>query len=197
MKIKLVAEKVNDIMACDDFDVEGIEVVSPETFIESLDTLSDDMVIGAEVDYGEYRELKEEYGIRENRVIKTVNDIYSEEERDVYYNYKRIMSYDNSKKRIIYNAPEVSDRFEFYTDFVEEGVVDDVETKLKTWDNPIKCVYAARVGYRASYNDPDKKLWKEFVEYAKNNQDKLFTKNGNWRKNVALKDIEKYFDITK
>ena len=40
----------------------------------------------------------------------------------------------------------------------------------------MKHLYAKSVGYKASENDPDKKIWNSLVDFVKANEEKFFTK---------------------
>lgn len=61
---KLIADINNGIMLDDNFDgYEGLELTDEEDFVDRLDSMDEDEVIGAEVTEETYLKLKEEYGI--------------------------------------------------------------------------------------------------------------------------------------
>lgn len=62
---KLIADTTNGIMMDNSFDgYDEIEIMSEEDFVESLDTLGEEEIIGAEVSEETYLRLDEEYGIK-------------------------------------------------------------------------------------------------------------------------------------
>ena len=101
---------------------------------------------------------------------------------------REIFDYNNSQRKITYNVitTPISDEpsLPFYCDYVEEGTVDDIEERMGTWNNPIKFLYASMVGFNASKNDPDNKIWDTFVEYVKNHESEFFTKKGDWKQRI-------------
>lgn len=101
---------------------------------------------------------------------------------------REIYDYNNSKRKITYSAIKApwSDEASYPSscDYVEEGTVDDIEERMKTWNNPIKFLYASMVGFNASKNDPDNKIWDTFVEYVKNHESEFFTKKGDWKQRI-------------
>jgi hypothetical protein len=105
---------------------------------------------------------------------------------------RRLYTYNNSKKEIVYNA-EVMENGKgtgFYVNYIEKGTVSDIEEKLKTWNNRLLLLYAATVGFKASENDPDKKIYNKLIQYVKENEDKFFTKGGDFRKKFLISDSE-------
>ena len=191
MKIKLIADKINGIIAVDSFENTNARIVNFGTFAESIKTLEDE-IIGTEVEFHQYEMLKNEFGITDKREIRTVNALYRSEPVNVYYNQKKLMSYNNVKKEIVWNCQEVSEHAS-YVDFIEKGTIDDIELKLQTWNNPVKFIYATAMNYNASENDPGRRIWKKVVEAVKKNPDKFFFKNGNWKRNITFNDIKRYF----
>lgn len=116
---------------------------------------------------------------------KKVLNVYGEEVV-IDESLQKVYSYDNAKKEIVYNAPIIKDGevTKFWTDYIADGIVDDIEVRLNTWNNPVKLYYATLVKFDADNQDPDKKTWHEIVAAVKNEPEKYFFKNGNWRKKV-------------
>ena len=105
---------------------------------------------------------------------------------------KKLHSFSNSKKVITYNAEIVEDGkgTGFWTDYTVTGVVEDVEERLDMWNNHLRFIYANTVSFNASKNDPDKKIWNKFVEFVKENEEKFFTKKGDFRAKYLVSDRE-------
>lgn len=116
---------------------------------------------------------------------KKVLNVYGEEVV-IDESLQKLHSYDNAKKEIVYNAPIVKDGevTKFWTDYVVTGVVDDIDERLSTWNNPVKLYYSTLVKFDADNQDPDKKIWNDIAEAVKSEPEKYFFKNGNWRKKV-------------
>ena len=121
--------------------------------------------------------------------VKTIVNRYGNT-ADVLISEKKLISYNNAKKLIVYSCPLASDR-ESYTDFVEKGIVYSIDERIRSQFNPVIMRYAEAMDYRASDNDPDKAIWNKVVEIVKSNPSKYFYKNGNWRKKVPMADIDK------
>ena len=106
---------------------------------------------------------------------------------------KKLYDYDNDKKQITYNVEIIKNgkHTGCYTDYCEQGTVDDIEERLKKWNNILVLIYASSVNFNASKNDPNKEKWQKLVEYVKENQDKYFTKSGNFKssKEINPKDL--------
>ena len=105
---------------------------------------------------------------------------------------QKLYDFDNFSKKITYSAEiiENEERTGFWTDYEIYGTIDDTEEKLKTWNNHLKHLYAKSVGYKASENDPDKKIWNSLVDFVKANEEKFFTKSGDFRKHYKVTDKE-------
>lgn len=100
---------------------------------------------------------------------------------------KRVMTdFDNAKQLIYYSAPESNSETEHWVNYNENGIINNVEEKLLTYNNIIRINYASAVNFAASKNDPERKIWNKFVEYTKNHQDELFDKDGNWRTDATI-----------
>ena len=97
---------------------------------------------------------------------------------------RKLAGYNNRKHIVKYNARiiENGDPTQFWTDYTEEGTVDDLEERLQKPGNVIQIIYAKRVKYNAGLNDPDGKIWKELVEKVRKREDVFFTKDGDFRK---------------
>lgn len=103
-----------------------------------------------------------------------------------------VYSYNNKKRRVQYNAKEVDDsiNFESYTDYREDGIIEDLETRIKVFGSRLMETYCRTVGYNATDNDPDKKIWNKFVDYVKRNESKFFDKFGDYRKKFLISEEE-------
>lgn len=125
--------------------------------------------------------------------MKKVIDIWSKNETMIDESTRVLHSYDNAKKRAIYNAAEVDEsgkRTGFYVDYVVEEKVTDVKARLETFGSPIHFLYSEQVGFNSTKNDPENVYWNSIVEWAEHNQDKVFYKNGNLRKRITLAKIK-------
>ena len=117
--------------------------------------------------------------------MKNVTNIYGQK-LTIDETTQKLYSYNNDKKVVVYNA-EVIDNGEnsgFYTDYIENGIVENIEERMSAWNNPIKLIYAVIVDFNASKNDKDRRIWKACVEYVKNHESDFFTKSGNWKKRI-------------
>lgn len=94
---------------------------------------------------------------------------------------RKLLSYDNDKKRAIYNAPIIKNGKTtiFCADYVEEGIVTDIEERLNTFGSPIKSFYATLVNFDSDKYDPENKIWNIIINYVKEHEDQFFFKNGN------------------
>ena len=120
-----------------------------------------------------------------------VEDIYGRKV-NVDKSTQKLYDFDNISKKITYSAEiiENEERTGFWTDYEIYGTIDDTEEKLKTWNNHLKHLYSKSVGYKASENDPDKKIWNRLVDFVKANEEKFFTKSGDFRKHYKVTDKE-------
>ena len=120
-----------------------------------------------------------------------VEDIYGRKV-NVDKSTQRLYEFDNFNKKITYSAEIIEDDkgTGFWTDYEIYGTIDDTEEKLKTWNNHLKHLYDKSVGYKASENDPDKKIWNRLVDFVKANEEKFFTKSGDFRKHYKVTDKE-------
>lgn len=80
----------------------------------------------------------------------------------------------------------------FFANFIEKGTVNNIEDKLKVWNSKLLLVYAKSIGFDWEKNDSDRAIWKKFVENVSKNEDKFFTKEGDYRKKflVNLDEIQ-------
>lgn len=115
-----------------------------------------------------------------------VTDLLNKEEVTVDDSKKKLVDFDNATNTIYWTAPEVDSKVEYWPTYKVKGRIDDVEAKLSTYNNVIKLKYAATVAYDSVHNDPDRRVWKKFVEYAKKHASNLFDKNGDWKKNATI-----------
>ncbi len=100
---------------------------------------------------------------------------------------RKLYDFNNKTKTITYIAQRVDDEM-FWVCYTEKGVINDIEMKLRTWNNLILFAYARLVGFKANENDPDKKIWHAVVEHVKDNEEKYFTKTGDFRRFVKITD---------
>jgi len=100
---------------------------------------------------------------------------------------RRLYDFNNKTKTITYSAQRLDDGM-FWVCYTERGTINDIELKLRTWNNLILFAYARFVDFRASENDPDKKIWNAVVEHVKKNEEKFFTKTGDFRRFVKITD---------
>ncbi len=124
-------------------------------------------------------------------MIKEVTNIYGEK-KTIDTDGQKVHAYNNKECWIEYNAKEVDDSCEiqFYTDYREEGTVKDLETRIKVFGSRLMGAYARMVGYNSSDNDPDKKIWKKFVDYVKRNEEKFFDEYGDYKKDFLISEDE-------
>ena len=108
---------------------------------------------------------------------------------DIDYDTKRLYDYDNDLRRVIWKAKiakEDESESESYVTFVEDGTVDSIEQRMSKWNNFLAVMYAEAVRFDPIVNDPNKKIFKIFVEMVKLEEDKYFTKSGNLRKKYCM-----------
>lgn len=105
---------------------------------------------------------------------------------------RKLYSYNNKKRKITYNAQivENGELTGFWTNYTENGTIDSIEERLKTWNNKILLLYASSVDFKATENDPNKEKYNKIVEYVKVNADKFFTKTGDFRNKFLVSDEE-------
>jgi hypothetical protein len=102
---------------------------------------------------------------------------------------RKLYDFNNKTKTITYIAQRVDDGM-FWTCYTQKGTINDIELKLRTWNNLILFAYARFVDFKASENDPDKKIWRAVVEHVKENEEKFFTKTGDFRKSAKITDSD-------
>ena len=111
---------------------------------------------------------------------------------------RKIYSYFNKKKIITYSARIVENNAstDFWTNYTVSGTVTDLENKLRVWNNILLGGYSKAVDFDSRKNDPDKKIWKKFVEQIRNEEDKYFDKYGDFKSKylVSEKEIAKIND---
>ena len=124
-------------------------------------------------------------------MIKEVIDIYGRKVM-IETDGQKVYAYNNAKHTIQYNAKIVQDDsdYEFWTDYKENGIVTDLETRIEVFGSRLDEIYASSVGYNATENDPNKKIWKQFVEFVRKNEDKYFDENGDYRDKFLISEDE-------
>jgi hypothetical protein len=100
---------------------------------------------------------------------------------------RKLYDFNNKRKEVTYSARRLNDGM-FWVCYTEKGTINDIELKLATWNNLILFAYAHYVDFKASENDPDKKIWNAVVKYVKDNEEKYFTKTGDFRRSVKITD---------
>lgn len=105
---------------------------------------------------------------------------------------RKLYSYDNKNKKISYNAQIVEDGVPtiYYTNYVEDGIVNDISERLKTWNNKLLLLYSKCVGFDSIKNDADKKIYNALLEYVTNNQEIFFTATGDFKEKFLISDKE-------
>lgn len=123
--------------------------------------------------------------------IKKVIDEFNREV-EIDENTRKLYSFSNKNKKIVYNAEIIKDgkNSGFWTNYTESGTVDSLEEKLNAWNNRLLFLYSSTVGFYASKNDPDKSIYNSFLEVVKENEDKFFTKSGDFRKKFLISEAE-------
>lgn len=123
--------------------------------------------------------------------IKNVTDIYGAEVQ-VDEDTRKMFEYNNQKGEIKYNAQVVEngEHINAWADYIDHGRVDDLEAKLRVWNSKLALIYANQIGFNKNQNDPDGEIWRSFVEYVKANEEKFFTKTGDYRKRFLVGDDE-------
>lgn len=111
---------------------------------------------------------------------------------------QKIYSYSNKKKIVTYSARIVENNVPtaFWVNYIVSGTVTDLEDKLRVWNNILLGGYSKAVDFDYRKNDPDKKIWKKFVEQIRNEEDKYFDKYGDFKSKylVSEKEIAKIND---
>lgn len=115
--------------------------------------------------------------------LKKVVDEYGTE-HIVDEETRKMYSYCNKEHWIIYNAQIIENgvRTMFWANYTESGTVEPLEERLHKFGNRLMAIYAKRVDYSAAKNDPDRAIWREFVEKIRKREDVFFTKDGDFRK---------------
>lgn len=121
--------------------------------------------------------------------VKEIVDVYGRK-LTINEDTQKVYVFNNKNKKITYNANIIEDGkvTKFWTEYVEEGVVEDIETKMNTFGNVIKATYAKHVGYDSEKNDPEKTIWKKYIKEVEENPTKYFTKDGDWKQRITLND---------
>lgn len=124
-------------------------------------------------------------------MIKRVIDEFNREV-EIDESTRKLYSFSNKDKKITYNAEIVENgkNTGFWTNYTESGTVDSLEEKLKMWNNGLLLTYSVIVGFKASENDPDREMYNAFVEIVRQNEDKFFTKKGDFRKKFLISEAE-------
>ncbi|MGN0106243.1 MAG: hypothetical protein ACI4A5_00925 [Hominilimicola sp.] len=106
------------------------------------------------------------------------------------------VSFNNAKKEICYNAQTFCDGklSGGWVDYMEKGVVSDIEERLGSLHNPIRFMYADLVYYNSGKHDPNGELWSRIVEYVKAHESEVFTKTGDFRKGIYNSEVSDFIN---
>ena len=126
--------------------------------------------------------------------VKNVIDEYGKKVQ-IDEDSKKLYDYNNKLKKITYNAEIIENGKPSgsWTNYEEDGVVEDIEERLQTWNNRVKLEYAAEVKFNALKNDPDGKIWEKFLKYVSSHENYFFDEYGDLRKDFVI-DPEKIFN---
>lgn len=118
---------------------------------------------------------------------KNIIDIYGKK-CQIDEETKRLYAYSNKNKEIMYNAEiiENGNPTGFWAYYKVDGTVDRIDERLKVWNNKLILLYASSVDFNASKNDAEKEKYNKFVDFVKENQEKFFTKTGDFRKRFLI-----------
>ena len=104
---------------------------------------------------------------------------------------KILQQYNNREKQAIFTVQVWEDdkTTMFWTEIRVHGIeITDIEERLKTWNNRVLLAYSEMVKFRASDNDPDKDLWKTFVQVVSENQNDIFDEYGDFKQDSIMTD---------
>lgn len=126
--------------------------------------------------------------LSEPKNVKEIVDVYNRKLL-VDDSKRKLISYKNADQQIRYAAPivENGEVTDFWTDYLSKGTVEDLESKLRVWNNVVLKSYGDRVNLNSVENDPNNKLWNDLVEYVKSHENDFFDKNGDWLDNKLIK----------
>lgn len=100
---------------------------------------------------------------------------------------KSLFSYSNKEAKITYVGEIIENgekEFGNVTRFCVSGTVDDIESRLYTWNNIPRLVYDEWV---LKYNQDDM-YWNALVQYIKDNKDKYFDEHGDWKEKYIVNE---------
>lgn len=100
---------------------------------------------------------------------------------------KSIFTYSNKESRVTYVAEVIENgkkEFGNVTRFCVSGKVDDVESRLNTWNNIPRLIYDE---WTLKYKHDDL-YWNALVKYIKENQSKYFDEYGDWKEKYIVND---------
>lgn len=119
--------------------------------------------------------------------VKEIIDVYGEKQL-IDESTRKMVNYKNAEQKIRYSARIVEDGklIDFWTDYFEDGTVDELEPKLRVWNNAVLAGYSEYVGYNSIDNDPDDKIWNDLVKHVKEHESEYFDENGDWLPNRLI-----------
>lgn len=119
--------------------------------------------------------------------MREVTDVYGRK-MIVDESTRKITGYRNKKNKIWYSAEIIEEgkHIDQYTDYIDSGIVTDYEQRIK--GSHLNAAYADLVGFFSRKNDPDKEIWREFVDFVKANSDEIFDEYGDVKSVYIVRD---------
>lgn len=100
---------------------------------------------------------------------------------------KSLFSYSNKEAKITYVGEVIENgekEFGNVTRFCVSGRVDDIESRLNTWNNIPRLVYDE---WTLKYKHEDM-YWNTLVQYIEDNKEKYFDEHGDWKEKYTVND---------
>lgn len=119
--------------------------------------------------------------------IKNIVDEFNRE-LQIDEETRKLYSYSNKNRVITYSAEIIENGKPtgFWTNYKVAGTVDSIDERLTVWNNKIMLLYASSVDFNASKNDAEKVKYNQIVNFVTENQEKFFTKKGDFRKRFLI-----------
>lgn len=107
-----------------------------------------------------------------------------------------LVSFNNAKKEILYSAQTfcAGKLSGGWVDYMEKGVVSDIEERLDSLHNPIRFMYADLVSGDSDKHDPEGELWSRIIEYVKAHEGEIFTYTGDFKKGLYRGEVSDFID---
>lgn len=124
-------------------------------------------------------------------MVLTVTNEYGEKVQ-IDTGTQKLYDYSNKNRKIVYNAKIVENgkNTGFFTNYEADGTVDDIQERLKKWNNKLNFLYSAAISFDKPKNDNDGKIFKRFIEIIENNQNLFFDENGDFLDKFKMSDKE-------